>query len=396
MNGCIKMSLASLVTQLVLVAGAEIAEKDLWFFTDFDGNAQLNGKAVTLKTSPDGLADGRYGKGCYFHRPIKNTLPPMAKFLTASTNFSVTGGAITVDAAKGRLALSGGTLVIAAQPDPLGYSWVRPEGGATCSFYVRGAKGTAVTLIPSISPTTPEAVKAATKKYKDRGFNPTNQVPDTVICSTNAMDGTWRRVWAAVRHDCRTTDGRKIMLSVATTGPIEMERFQYEQSAVFPYLGNFIPARWTDGGTVRKSEAAKIKDPELLTDFPAERGSASFWVRSVTNDWAYGTCRAFAFVDQPKLEYSFEGEFRPGHYVPGDGEFIRTLLESYEEYSGKKGYCESTGGGTYVHHIPGGVAFGAGDHEFDSRLHGANERARISQLLMTASVYAAVIARLCA
>ena len=45
--------------------------------------------------------------------------------------------------------------------------------------------------------------------------------------------------------------------------------------------------------------------------------------------------------------------------------------------------------------IPGGVAFGAGEHDFDSRLHGANERARISQLLLTAEIYAAVIVRLC-
>ena len=69
---------------------------------------------------------------------------------------------------------------------------------------------------------------------------------------------------------------------------------------------------------------------------------------------------------------------------------------AYETYSGKKGYCEAIGGGTYVHEIPGGVAFGAGDHGFDSHLHGANERARLSQLLMTAKIYALVISRLCA
>lgn len=95
------------------------------------------------------------------------------------------------------------------------------------------------------------------------------------------------------------------------------------------------------------------------------------------------------------LGWRCEGGFTPGHYVPEDSDFIRTLIRSYEEFSGKKGCCESTGGGTYVHHIPGGVAFGAGDHGFDSRLHGANERASIRQLLMTAEVYAAVIARLC-
>ena len=82
--------------------------------------------------------------------------------------------------------------------------------------------------------------------------------------------------------------------------------------------------------------------------------------------------------------------------VEADSDFIRTLLDCYEHFSGRKGYCEAIGGGTYVHGIPGGVAFGAGDAEFDSRLHGANERARISQLLLCGRIYAAVIARLCA
>lgn len=96
------------------------------------------------------------------------------------------------------------------------------------------------------------------------------------------------------------------------------------------------------------------------------------------------------------LGWECSGDWYPGHYVEENSDFIRTLLASYEEFSGKKGYCESTGGGTYVHGIPGGVAFGAGDHDFDSHLHGANERAKLGQLLMCAEVYAAVIARLCA
>ena len=95
------------------------------------------------------------------------------------------------------------------------------------------------------------------------------------------------------------------------------------------------------------------------------------------------------------LGWDCTGDFAPGHWVDENSAFIRTLLETYEEFSGKKGYCEAIGGGTYVHHIPGGVAFGAGEHDFDSRVHGANERARISQLLLTAEIYAAVIARIC-
>lgn len=99
-----------------------------------------------------------------------------------------------------------------------------------------------------------------------------------------------------------------------------------------------------------------------------------------------------AFAD---LGWQCTGHFNPAHAVDENSPFIQTLLETYEEFSGRKGYCEAIGGGTYVHHIPGGVAFGAGEHDFASNLHDANERARISQLLLTAEIYAAVIARIC-
>ena len=97
-----------------------------------------------------------------------------------------------------------------------------------------------------------------------------------------------------------------------------------------------------------------------------------------------------------RFGWNCEGEMLPAHVVDGESDFIHTLLEAYETFTGRKGYCEAIGGGTYVHEIPGGVAFGAGEHDFDSHLHGANERARLSQLLKTACIYALVISRLCA
>ena len=95
------------------------------------------------------------------------------------------------------------------------------------------------------------------------------------------------------------------------------------------------------------------------------------------------------------LGWNCAGDFNPAHAVDENSPFIRILLDTYEEFSGRKGYCEAIGGGTYVHHIPGGVAYGAGEHDFASNLHSANERARLSQLLLTAEIYAAVIARIC-
>ena len=89
------------------------------------------------------------------------------------------------------------------------------------------------------------------------------------------------------------------------------------------------------------------------------------------------------------------GEFEQGHAVEENSDFIRTLLESYQTYTGRPGHCLAIGGGTYVHEIPGGVAFGPAEPDFDNNCHGANERAKLSGLLLCAEIYADVIARLC-
>lgn len=122
--------------------------------------------------------------------------------------------------------------------------------------------------------------------------------------------------------------------------------------------------------------------------------------------WGVCDCRVPLCADDDNCRRRFEeklvplgfevsGEMLPGHYTPAEGEFIQTLLRNYELYSGKKGYCYSMGGGTYVHHIPGGVAFGTEPPDFDTRMHGANERIPLDELLRCTEIYAGVIASLC-
>ena len=93
--------------------------------------------------------------------------------------------------------------------------------------------------------------------------------------------------------------------------------------------------------------------------------------------------------------FAFEGSQSEPHHVPADSPFIKTLLKRYEEYTGLKGECLSTGGGTYVHDIPGGVAFGCSLPGFDSHLHGPDERVRVSDLMLSAKLFAHVIVDLC-
>ena len=83
------------------------------------------------------------------------------------------------------------------------------------------------------------------------------------------------------------------------------------------------------------------------------------------------------------------------HTVDTEGEFVRTLLEVYGEVTGLKPWCKSIGGGTYVHGIEGGVAFGPEFDGEDNRIHGADERAKVSSLLTAAEIYAKAVIRLC-
>ena len=84
------------------------------------------------------------------------------------------------------------------------------------------------------------------------------------------------------------------------------------------------------------------------------------------------------------------------HVTPEDMPFVKTLLKVYEEATGEKGFCESMGGGTYVHGIPGGVAFGCSMPGASHNVHGPNEFFEKDQLIRCAGMFAEVILEMCA
>lgn len=83
------------------------------------------------------------------------------------------------------------------------------------------------------------------------------------------------------------------------------------------------------------------------------------------------------------------------HIVPEDDEFVKTLLEVYEESEGERGHCIAIGGGTYVHNIEGGVAFGAERGDTDYHMHGDNEFITVDELLKDAVLFARAIVKIC-
>ncbi len=88
-------------------------------------------------------------------------------------------------------------------------------------------------------------------------------------------------------------------------------------------------------------------------------------------------------------------KMNPPHHVSADSPFIKTLLECYEEETGLKGECLAIGGGTYVHHLENGVAFGASMPGTENRMHGPDEFANVSELVASAKICANVIMKLC-
>ena len=64
-------------------------------------------------------------------------------------------------------------------------------------------------------------------------------------------------------------------------------------------------------------------------------------------------------------------------------------------FKGEKGRCITIGGGTYVHDIEGGVAFGAEYEGGSGNMHGANEYITEESLLLNAEIMAEAIKAIC-
>ena len=99
----------------------------------------------------------------------------------------------------------------------------------------------------------------------------------------------------------------------------------------------------------------------------------------------------FAGID---VEFLNDSVLAP-HEVDANSSFVKTLISIYEDYTGLKGECIAMGGGTYVHNIENGVAFGAVFPGTDTKMHGADEFVVIDELIASAKIFAQSIVELC-
>ena len=106
-------------------------------------------------------------------------------------------------------------------------------------------------------------------------------------------------------------------------------------------------------------------------------------------------CKAAAEASFAKFGFCAQGEMAEPHHTPADTPLVKALLKCYEQYTDYKGECLAIGGGTYVHDIPGGVAFGCAMPGFNGNMHGADEHTCIADQLTACKIFTQAIIDLC-
>jgi len=97
-----------------------------------------------------------------------------------------------------------------------------------------------------------------------------------------------------------------------------------------------------------------------------------------------------------RFDFEISGEsFTLPHATDENSDLVQILLDSYEKFTGNEKKCIAIGGGTYVHDIPGGVAFGCAMPGTDNRMHGADEFAVIDELITSAEIFTYSIIKIC-
>lgn len=172
-----------------------------------------------------------------------------------------------------------------------------------------------------------------------------------------------------------------------------------QQREIFRGLEDVFPFGETDG----RSAALKIGDGKsgeltlTFSKFAMQDGKISGCVDiryPVSAQLEDVVNRLSAALEHAGVHYGKNIEEQP-HCVPEDSEFVQKLLKVYSEVEGEPGRCIAIGGGTYVHDIEGGVAFGVERGDTDYHMHGNDEFITEDELLRDAVLFACAIADIC-
>ena len=172
-----------------------------------------------------------------------------------------------------------------------------------------------------------------------------------------------------------------------------------KEREIFSGLEREFPFGETDG----KSASLKIEDERsgaltlTFSKFAMHSGKISGCIDiryPVSAELPDVVGRLSAALERCGLRYGKNMEEQP-HCVPEDSEFVQKLLKVYSNVEGEQGRCIAIGGGTYVHTVEGGVAFGVERGDTDYHMHGNDEFITEDELLKDAVLFACAIAEIC-
>ncbi len=226
---------------------------------------------------------------------------------------------------------------------------------------------------------------------------------NAVMSSINAEFHTeqlaeYVRITAVGKSAHASTPEGGVNAVTALVALLSMLNLTTEESAIFCNLNKAFPFGETDGASVGLKAADETGALTLVFSiFDMEQGKCSGTV-----DVRFPTCLSLAVVEQREREAlaaagcEFVGYMGDEpHCVDENSEFVQSLLRVYERIEGEKGCCIAIGGGTYVHNIEGGVAFGAERGDTDYHMHGADEFIPVDELLKDTVLFANAIAEIC-
>lgn len=172
-----------------------------------------------------------------------------------------------------------------------------------------------------------------------------------------------------------------------------------DQREIFRGLEKMFPCGETDG----RSAGLKIEDEKsgaltlTFSKFAMKDGKISGCIDiryPVSAQLSDVVGRLSAALGNAGVRYGKNMEEEP-HCVPEDSEFVQKLLRVYSEVEGEPGRCIAIGGGTYVHTVEGGVAFGVERGDTDYHMHGNDEFITEDELLRDAVLFGCAIADIC-
>ena len=210
-------------------------------------------------------------------------------------------------------------------------------------------------------------------------------------------DKTVIRITGKSAHASTPADGRNAVTALcALLGRLYGDD---DSTVMFRNLSSLFPYGETDGKSLKiaASDEKSGALTEVLSILSYSKGTLTgkfdirFPLCRTVEKVKSGLKSAFSSKDMELSDFS---GVEP-HETDAESDFVKTLNKVYSDVTGARSGCIAIGGGTYVHDIEGGVAFGAEFPGEDCKIHSAGEFISVDRMKQNAKIFAEAIIRLC-